>query len=64
MQINAIHITLIQIRMRESNDNDTFLRFLFSTKEKTKKKKRIDRSSIPPDCMRKMRVREAYVNVM
>lgn len=61
MQINAIHITGIQIRMRESND--TFLRFLFSTKEKTKKK-RIDRSSIPPDCMRKMRVREAYVNVM
>jgi hypothetical protein len=62
MQINAIHITVIQIRMGESND--TFLRFLFSTKEKTKKKKRIDRSSIPPDCMRKMRVREAYVNVM
>ena len=37
MQINAIHITVIQIRMGESND--TFLRFLFSTKEKTKKKK-------------------------
>ena len=40
--------------------------FCFQRKKRKRQKKRLDRSSIPPDCMRKVIVREAYiyVNVM
>ncbi|KAB2084983.1 hypothetical protein ES319_A05G371400v1, partial [Gossypium barbadense] len=52
---DATHRNEIQIIMR-----DSFLLFS-SIKTKVKTKKRIDCLSIPPNCLRKLRVRGAYI---
>nr|KJB52538.1 hypothetical protein B456_008G266800 [Gossypium raimondii] len=52
---DATHGNEIQIIMR-----DSFLLFSF-IKTETKTKKRIDPSSISPNCMRKLRVRGTYI---